>query len=231
MIVWGTGYVDKGGVWVTVWGDGLVYGSEEWDDGNKVSGDGWSSTWTVGKRYIWTGGSTTSKSVWTKWADGLYHDSTMTIWVPQCGDGLRAGSEERDDGGIVNGDGWSSTWTIQAGYIWTGGTPTTKDTWTTCTAELYPDTAKSSCVPQCGDGKRAGSEECDDGGVVSGDGWSSTWTIEAGAIWTGGTTSISDSCSICSSGLYPNTGKTLCETHWGDGKRAGSEAWDDGGTI
>ena len=39
----------------------------------------------------------------------------------------------------------------------------TKYTCTLCSAGLYPDSAKSSCIPTCGDGLRAGSEACDDG--------------------------------------------------------------------
>ena len=93
--------------------------------------------------------------------------------IPQCGDGKRAGSETWDDGGVTNGDECSSTWTIESGYIWVGGTTSTRDTCSACTSGLYPDAAKSSCVPTCGDGKRAGSEACDDGGVTNDDGCSS----------------------------------------------------------
>ena len=47
----------------TVWGDGKRTGVETWDDGNVISGDGWSSTWTVESGFTWTGGSSSSKDI------------------------------------------------------------------------------------------------------------------------------------------------------------------------
>ena len=282
--------------WVTVWGDGLRAGTEQWDDRNANSGDGCSSTCTIESGYVWSGGSTTTRDTWTLWTSGFYPDSTKATWVTQCGDSKRAGTEACDDGNTASSDGCSSTCTIEANYIWTGGTTTTKDTWSTCSSGLYPDSTKSSCVPLWGDSLRAGSEKWDDGNTRSSDGWTASWTIEtnaictggspttidvwtfwtggftpdatktswitvwgdglragsegcddgnttngdgcssscaieAGAIWNGGTTSTIDTWSFCSAGLYPNTGKTTCEAHWGDSKRAGSETWDDGNTT
>ena len=66
------------------------------------------------------------------------------------------------------------------------------------------------CV--CGDGKRAGPEECDDGNSASADGCSSTCTVDYAFTCTGGSPTSADSCS------------SSC----GDGKRASSEACDDG---
>ena len=121
--------------------------------------------------------------------------------IPQCGDGKRAGSETWDDGGVTNGDGCSSTWTIESGYIWVGGTTSTRDTCSACTAGLYPDAVKSSCVPTCGDGKRAGSEACDDGGVTNDDGCSSTWIIEDGYVWSGGSITTRTEINIRDTGI------------------------------
>jgi cysteine-rich repeat protein len=46
------------------------------------------------------------------------------IW----GDGLRAPGEACDDGNTSDNDGWSANWTtVENGFIWTGGSPTSKD--------------------------------------------------------------------------------------------------------
>ena len=47
----------------SVWGNGFRTGTEAWDDGNIVSGDGCSSTWTVEIGYKCTGGSISSKDI------------------------------------------------------------------------------------------------------------------------------------------------------------------------
>ena len=100
----------------TVCGDGKRTGVETWDDGKVNSGDGWSSTWTVESGYIWTGGSSTTKDVWTEiCGDGIRFNSISTYW---------------DDKNTINGDGWSSTCNIESGYICTGGSLTSKDIWT-----------------------------------------------------------------------------------------------------
>ena len=99
------------------------------------------------------------------------------------GDQRRTGTETCDDGNIASGDGCSSNWTVETGYICTGGSSTSKDTWT----EI------------CGDGIRFNSISTywDDGNTKNGDGWSSTWKIESGYTWSGGSSSSSkDICSI-----------------------------------
>jgi cysteine-rich repeat protein len=67
----------------------------------------------------------------------------------------------------------------------------------------------------CGDGKREGSEEWDDGNISSGDGCNPTCIKEIGWNWVWG------------SSLAPDT----CSEIWGDSKKIGSESWDDGNTI
>ncbi len=76
-------------------GDGLVvlYLDEDCDDGNKVSGDGCSS----------------SCSIETGWT---CDDSQPSVCTPICGDGLVLGGEECDDGNTVEGDGCSSLCTL-----------------------------------------------------------------------------------------------------------------------
>lgn len=67
-----------------------------------------------------------------------------------------------DDGNLINGDGCSSTCTIETGY--------------TCTAPLL---AKSVCTEVCGDGIYLGFLQCDDGNLLNDDGCSSTCTVES----------------------------------------------------
>ena len=56
-------------------------------------------------------------------------------WRPMCGNGVRNTDtslsifEYCDDGNTFNFDGWSNQWTIDKGYICSGGSPTTIDTW------------------------------------------------------------------------------------------------------
>ena len=117
-----------------------------------------------------------------------------------CGDGKRFSTSTTfcDDANTVNSDGCSSSWIIEAGWNWSGGTPTTKDTWT----EIW------------GDGKRFNSISTywDDGNIINGDGCSSTCSIETGFVCTGGSSSTHDTWS----------------ENWGDGKRFNSLStyWD-----
>ena len=131
-----------------------------------------------------------------------------------------------DDGNIVSGDGCSADWsTIESGFICSGSVCTR---WT---GGKSSDAPKTSCIIQCGDGFRAGSEVCDDGNTSSGDGCSSDWsTIESGYAWTGGSLTSKDKCTLWSAGLYPDSTKANWMPTWGDGLRAGSEAWDDANT-
>lgn len=88
-----------------------------------------------------------------------------------CGNGLRSGIEDCDDGNVGNGDGCSSGCAVETatGFTCTGGVG-----------------VKSSCGSTCGNGLRGTGENCDDGGVAPGDGCSSSCTVEAGWKCTGG---------------------------------------------
>jgi cysteine-rich repeat protein len=126
-----------------------------------------------------------------------------SVWQPDIvwGDSQRHTGEGCDDGNTSDGDGWSSTCTIETGWNWAGGSSSSPDT----------------CSEIWGDGKRFNSLStyCDDGNSISGDGWSSSCTKETGWTWSGGTSSVSDSCTPI----------------WGDSKKIGSEGWDDGNTL
>jgi fibro-slime domain-containing protein len=75
-----------------------------------------------------------------------------------CGDGIKEGFEQCDDGNLIPYDGCSPTCTLDAKC--SGGT----------------------CTAVCGDGLKSPQEQCDDGNTINGDGCSSTCMIEPG--WT-----------------------------------------------
>ena len=155
--------------------------------------------------------------------------------IPHCGDSRRAGSEAWDDGNTANGDGWSSTWTIETGASWYGGSITSKDTWVFCSAGFYQNTlSPTQWITKCGDGFRAGSEKCDDGNTSSGDGClSDCSSVEAGCVCTGGSPTSKDTCIKWNIGFYQNdvSNPTLWVSKWGDGIRVNTETWDDGNLI
>ena len=169
-----SGYVWTGGdnnnpdFWETC-GDGVrtSSSSSNWDDGNTLSGDGCSSTWFIETDYSWTGGSSTTKDTCSEiWGDGKRHNSNSINW---------------DDGNISDGDGCNSTWNIEKGWSWSGGTSLKAD----------------SCLEKWGDGTRfnTNSTYCDDGNNSDGDGWSSLWSIESDWKCSGGNSTHKDTWS------------------------------------
>lgn len=78
-----------------------------------------------------------------------------------CGDGQRQGSEECDDGNLVNGDGCEEDCTLSCGNgIQTGGEECDDGN------SVDGDSCDSNCtVTRCGNGIPTGSEECDDGNL------------------------------------------------------------------
>ena len=107
----------------------------------------------------------------------------------RCGNGFRetigSYTEACDDGNSNNGDGCSSTCTVETGYGCTGGTPTTAD----------------SCIIVCGDGNLDPSEDCDDGNAVDNDGCSSC-AIDEDHTCTRSPSTSPDTCSHkCGNGL------------------------------
>ena len=178
----------------STWGNMVRDTGEGCDDANVISGDGWSELWVVESGWSWTGGSATTKDICSE----------------TCGDGKRSStlSTSWDDGNTINGDGCSSSWVIEVGWNWSGGTPTTKDTWTEV----------------CGDGKRFNSISAywDDGNTINGDGCSSTCTIETGFTWTGGSSSTQDTwIEVCGDGKRFNS----ISTYWDDGNTINGDGW------
>ena len=218
------------------WGDNRRAGTEKWDDGNTANGDGCSSDWSsVETGFKWSGGTTTSKDVWTAWDPGYYTDFTDTTqWIIKWGDGLRVGTEKWDDGNTLSGDGCNSSWTnIETDYKCSGGNASTKDTWVKCDPGYHTNLFDTTqWITVWGDGLRAGTEKWDDGNTSNGDGCKSDWnSVEIGYKCLGGTTTSSDSCIKCADGYYTNLlDTTQCITKCGDGLRVGTEKWDDGNT-
>ena len=111
------------------------------------------------------------------WAD--WSPSSSLIWsLAVCGDGIRQGTEQCDDGNLTVGDGCSANCTVELGW--------------SCSRSglMQPD----RCNQGCGNGTVEGSEKCDDGNNVAGDGCSPTCTIENG--WT---------CTLSSGRSWCNT--------------------------
>jgi fibro-slime domain-containing protein len=122
-------------------GNGQIETSEACDDGNDRGGDGCSQACTIEAGWACPIGS--------------------VCRAIRCGDGMRVGREQCDDGNERPGDGCSPT----------------------CLLEIAPDqsldlgngwscpAAGGTCArTTCGDGKREGSEACDDGNDDLGDG-------------------------------------------------------------
>jgi len=79
--------------------------------------------------------------------------SNCSISTPVCGDGVRVGNEECDDSGVTDGDGCSSTCTVECGF---------KCSWGSTSARASNESAPDVCLSTCGDGLRATNEDCDD---------------------------------------------------------------------
>lgn len=92
--------------------------------------------------------------------DGYTSLGTATTCAIVCGDNVKDTSEKCDDGNTSNGDGCSSACLVESGWVCSGGSFTSKDTCTQCAAGYYQNspTTPTTCVTQCGDGKRVGTE-------------------------------------------------------------------------
>ena len=148
----------------SICGDKFRTGTEAWDDGNKNNGDGWNSVWNTESGWTWTGGSQSNKDTCNEiCGDGIRFNTITTYW---------------DDGNKNSGDGWTSVWSTQKGWTWSGGSQSNKDIW----SEI------------CGDGIRFNTITTywDDGNKNNGDGWDLACKVENGWKWTGGTNITKD---------------------------------------
>jgi fibro-slime domain-containing protein len=152
-------------------GDGLVAGTEECDDGNTANDDGCSSTCRLQTTVEITNPTKTKspKTTVHNW-DCAY--PAVPLVPPRqvcaktvCGDDVREGTEQCDDGNTSAFDGCSPS------------------------CQFEPQCPGGTCVARCGDGMLfdfdadgdgAPDEACDDGNTRNGDGCSSACTVEPG---------------------------------------------------
>ena len=84
--------------------------------------------YSIESGWTWSGGSQTSKDTCLEiWGDGIRFNINSTYW---------------DDGDNKNGDGCSSTCSIESGWICSGGSNTIRDLW----KEIWGDGIKFNTI-------------------------------------------------------------------------------------
>ena len=131
----------------------------------------------------------------------------------------------------ANGDGCKGDCSyVESSWMWSGGTPTSRDTWIFCLTGWHQNNSINPTiwVSIWGDGKEVGTEKCDDGNAISGDGWKGDWsTVKSRYAWSGGSSTTKDVCNYWTSGWYQNSSTNLETwiTRCGDGFRVGGLRW------
>lgn len=122
-----------------LWGDGKVVkeATGYWDDGNGDETDGWTSSCVVQATYNWYNPDPLKPSEWYQetWGDGSIGDPYLTAYW--------------DDGGNDDGDGCSSSWSIEIGFTCVGGGPGT------------PSVCSSWSIPNCSEWNTFDSSQCE----------------------------------------------------------------------
>lgn len=134
--------------WVSIWGDGYRVGSEVWDDGDYVSGDGWQGDWAlIESGNICVGGSPTSYDSCSECPSGYIPNSDKDKWIEKWGNGLQTSSEVWDDGNNVSGDGWMGDCSaVEVNWICLGGNETNPDLCEKCPLGYTNNTAHTEWV-------------------------------------------------------------------------------------
>jgi len=224
-------------------GDGVVQSGESCDDGNRVGGDGCSSTCAREPHYTCpTAGHPCVHDVVC--GDGIVEateqcddgnttnndgcSSTCTLECRRsctgatctavCGDGAVEGTEQCDDGNTTAGDGCSPTcaWEHRAASMaegWSCSTPKGTD------GCIGPTVC---VVTTCGNGVVEGTEQCDDGNSTTGDGCSPTCRLEPVCPPAGGPCS-----TVCGSGTLLSGDDKGCD----DGNRVDGDGCSSSCTI
>ncbi|MFO0723004.1 MAG: DUF4215 domain-containing protein [Myxococcota bacterium] len=238
-------------------GDGLLYGSEQCDDGNLVNNDGCSDTC---KREF-CGDAITQSSEGCDDGNNVSGDGCTAACVAEyCGDGVtQAGlSEQCDDGNSASNDGCSSTCqreycgdrVVQSSEQCDDGNNVSNDGCSaTCKREICGDgvvqlalgeecddrntSSNDGCSATCkreycGDRVVQTSEQCDDGNAVSNDGCSSTCRREyCGDSVVQTSEQCDDGNAVSNDGCSSACRREYC----GDSVVQTSEQCDDGNAV
>jgi fibro-slime domain-containing protein len=166
-------------------GNRAIEGAETCDDGNPTDGDGCSAGCALECGWVCPPGA--------------------ACRAAKCGDGLVAGGEQCDDGNATSGDGCSNLCQLE------GKPATVAEGWSCVTAKgtatangcLGPTVCKATV---CGNKQKEGTEQCDDGNTVTGDGCSPFCRLEPVCPPGGGPCS-----TVCGSGLLLPGDKKQCD--------------------
>ena len=119
-VTWPSGFskTTSGGIpqCTLTWGNGVRNGSENWDDGNTLSGDGCSSSCVVESGYTWSGGSASTKDICTKniSSSGSSSSTSNSTSTNACSVPSNTSSESSTSNSSSTISGSSSSWSIYA---------------------------------------------------------------------------------------------------------------------
>ena len=125
----------------------------------------------------------------TTWFDSIYEYQPYCIGLPGWGNGIfnstfdNTPGEACDDGNLKDGDGWSSTCTVEYKWYWFQFTGRYISFW----SRWWGNGLLESSL----------GEEWDDKNGSSNDGWSSTWIKEVGYTFSGGEDQLTVATPIC----------------------------------
>jgi cysteine-rich repeat protein len=200
-------------------GNGVIDIFEQCDDGNRVDGDGCSSTcqieipaeWTCFPAFYADGTcdcgcevldlDCTSLSAAVcgfnncPAGETIAPDDNRRCVPPGCGDGILNPGEQCDDGNLVSGDGCSSSCQVEPqcgnGVLNPGEQC---DDGNLTNGDGCSSTCTLEMTPLCGNGVLNPGEQCDDGNLTNGDGCSSMCTLEAVAVCGNGILQAGEQC-------------------------------------
>ncbi len=166
-------------------GDGLLNltAGEQCEDGNDVDGDGCSSTCQIEVTVVPVCGDGVPEGGEACDEAGATSTCDADCTLPECGDGLvnQAAGEVCEDGNDVDGDGCSSTCTLEdltPAIVCGDGVPEGDET---CDDAGESATCDADCTAvACGDGllNQTAGEQCEDGNDADGDGCSADCLLE-----------------------------------------------------
>ena len=194
-------------------GNGKIETGEGCDDGETVAGDGCNASCLLEDGSMCTTGAQCESGTCD------ITGSMTCVQGGMCGNNMMDAGEACDDGGTAPGDGCSENCLLE------NGEPCTLDG--QCESTVCDVVGSNTCEDAnvCGNGKTEGTESCDDGNILDGDGCTSMCKLENGQACTLDTQ--------CASGVCDTTSSNTCEpaSICGNGKLETGEGCDDGGTA